>query len=310
MSERQASDAILMVRPAAFGFNPETAATNAFSTAAPDAGLQAQALREFDALAARLADAGVEVVVLDDAPDQVRPDAIFPNNWVSFHADGTMVLYPMAVPTRRLERRPESMRALLAARGFHVERVVDLSPLEQGGRFLEGTGSLVLDRPGRMAFAALGPRTDASAVAEFDRLLGFSTTTFNAADPDGRPIYHTNVVMSLGTRFALLCLECIPSGQRAALVDAIEAGGRRVIPVGFDQLCRFGCNAIELQSAAGQPLIALSTAALGSLAPAERRALESFGELVHVPVPTIEQVGGGGVRCMIADLHLPRIAKA
>lgn len=310
MSEAQTSDAVLMVRPAAFGFNPETAQSNAFSHRATDDGLQARVLGEFDRLAEQLSGAGVEVVVLDDGPDPPRPDAVFPNNWVSFHGDGTMVVYPMATPTRRLERRTGDLQALLERSGFRVDRVIDLSAHEQHGRFLEGTGSLILDRAGRRSFAALGPRTDAGAIAAFDQSLGYSTTTFDAADPQGRPIYHTNVLMSLGTKFALLCVDCIPARQRGPVIEAIESSGRTMIPIGFDQLQKFGCNAIELRSAGGQPLIALSTGALNAFSSEQRRLLEGFGELVHCDVPTIEQIGGGGVRCMIAEIFLPRTAKS
>lgn len=304
--ERQASNAILMVRPASFAFNPEAAATNVFARPSDDADIAGRALGEFDRLADRLAAAGIDVVVLDDSPAPPRPDAIFPNNWVSFHADGTMVLYPMAAPTRRLERDAEGLKRLLAASGFDVRNIIDLSFHERHGHFLEGTGSLVLDRPGRRAYASLSPRTDPRVIADFDDRLDYSTLLFDAHDRSGRPIYHTNVLLSLGTRFAMLCTETVPAEYREVLVGEIEAGGRELIDVDYGQLRRFACNLIELRSGSGEPVIALSSAALASFNPDQRRRLERFGELVDADIPTIETVGGGGVRCMIADIHLPR----
>ena len=302
--DNQASRSVLLVRPASFGFNPETAASNAFANAAGENAAVA-VLREFDAVAQRLIGAGVEVLVLEDAPDPPKPDAIFPNNWVSFHADGTMVLYPMESPTRQREREPERLTALLADHGFDIRRTVDLSHHERHGRFLEGTGSLVLDRPGRRAFANLSPRTDAHVIADFDDRMDYATLLFDARDRSGRPIYHTNVLLSLGTRFAVLCTEAVAEEYRTVLIDEIEATRRTVIEVDFEQLKSFACNLIELEGASG-PLIAISAAARASLRPDQLKRLESFGELLAVPIPTIERVGGGSIRCMIADIHLPR----
>jgi hypothetical protein len=194
---------------------------------------------------------------------------------------------------------------LLKGRGCQISRIVDLTEHERRGRFLEGTGSLILDRPARRAFASIGPRTHPEVVAEFDRELGYSTMTFDARDRGGRPIYHTNVLMSLGERFAVLCVEAVAAEERSALLAEIEAGGRTLIDVDFGQLASFACNLIELRGRDG-PAIALSSAALQSFRSDQRRALESFGELVVADIPTIETVGGGSVRCMIADVHLPR----
>lgn len=292
-----------MVRPARFGFHPEAARSNAFATAGEaDLGT---VTREFDRLAARLDDCGVEVLVLDELPDPPKPDSIFPNNWLSLHADGTMVLYPMATAARRLERDPAAVTALLERAGFVVRRVVDLTGQERDGRFLEGTGSLVLDRPLRRAFASRSARTDAAAVCAFDEALGYSTFQFDAADRSGRAIYHTNVLLTLGTGFAILCSDTVPPGQRAALIDQIASTGRELIAVGYEQLRQFACNLIELDGTAG-PVLALSAAARRSFEPRQVRALEQFGTLVEADIPTIEAVGGGSVRCMIAEVHLPR----
>lgn len=301
--ESQTASAVLLVEPAAFGFNPETAASNVFA----GSGEAREARREFDALARRLDDADVEVLMLPDTPQPARPDAVFPNNWFSTHADGTLVLYPMAAPSRRLERRVDDLAALLRSRGFAVERRIDLSPHERAGEFLEGTGSLVLDRPGRRAFASLGPRTHERALAAFAGALGYETFAFAAGDPDGRSLYHTNVMMSLGARYALACLDCVPDPQRAELRRRLEEGDRTLIEVEWDQARRFACNLLELEARSGERFIALSTSAKESLRPDQRTDLERLaGPLVDVPIPTIEAVGGGSVRCMIAEIHLPR----
>ena len=301
----QTSNAVLLVRPASFGFHAEAAASNAFASAA-DGDVQATALNQFEALAKRLSRARINTLVLDDEPVPAKPDAIFPNNWLSFHRDGTIVVYPMATEARRLERNLDGIRALVTASGFEVRRIVDLSAHERQERYLEGTGSLILDRPRRQAYASLSPRTDRDAIADFDEQLDYSTMVFEATDRNGRPIYHTNVLMSLGTNFAVLCVEAVAPGARAALLAEIESSGRMLIDVDYGQMAGFACNVIELMNRDGDPVIALSSAALQALRPDQRRALEGFGELVDVPIPTIEAVGGGSVRCLIADIHLPR----
>jgi hypothetical protein len=304
--EAQSSDAVLLVRPARFGFHAEAAESNVFASAAHDPELSAHVLGEFDGLVRRLTDAGVEALILEDSPEPAKPDAIFPNNWVSFHADGTMVLYPMATQARRQERNSDGLTKLLASSGFELRNVIDLSFHERHGHFLEGTGSLVLDRPERRAFANLSPRTDPQVIADFDDRLDYSTLVFDAHDRSGRPIYHTNVLLSLGAKFAVLCTDTLPDEYREVLSDEIEASGRTLIGVDYEQLREFACNLIELRSRSGDPLIALSSAALSSLRPDQQRLLESFGQLIDTAIPTIEAVGGGSVRCMIADVHLPR----
>lgn len=306
--EQQSANAVLLVRPAAFGFNAEAARSNVFSHASSDPQYASRALAEFDALAGRLTDAGVELVVLDDTIDPAKPDAVFPNNWMSTHSDGTIVLYPMSTAPRRLERqRADEVVSLLASRGFQVRHTVDLSSHEQSGRFLEGTGSLVLDRIRRRAYANRSGRTDPEVVAHFDRELGYSTLVFDARDPGDRPIYHTNVLLSLGTRFAVLCTEAVAREDRKRLIEDIEASGRTIVELSFAQLRRFGCNLLELRNAKGDSLIALSSKAKSNLRPDQLSRLEVLGgELVDADIPTIEAVGGGSVRCMIAEIHLPK----
>lgn len=295
-----------MVRPASFGFHAEAAESNAFAHDGADVG---SALREFDAVVEALGAAGVEVLVLPDSPEPPKPDAIFPNNWVTFHADGTMVLYPMATAARRLERDPGALASLLKSKGFDVRQMVDLSFHEKHGHFLEGTGSLVMDRPARRAYANLSPRTDATVIADFDDRLDYSTLLFDAHDRSGKAIYHTNVAMSFGAKFAVLCTAAVAPEYREILIGEIESGGRTLIEVEYEQMQNFACNLIELKGRGGS-VIALSSAARASYRPEQIRMLESFGELVWADIPTIEAVGGGSLRCMVTDIHLPRVSPA
>jgi hypothetical protein len=303
--ELQTARAVLMVRPASFGSNAETAGSNFFQSSAPelrDAGLRAQ--REFDALALALASAGVRVHQFAGQRSAALPDEVFPNNWLSLHGDGTAVLYPLLAPSRRHERRRDILAALESC-GYAIERVVDLTGLEARGEFLEGTGSLVLDRARRVAYACLSPRTRGLALAEFARALRYEVVPFTAVDGAGRSIYHTNVVLSLGTRFAALCTAAIASsGERRAVIARLEASQREVVDLSQAELASFAANVLELDGTNG-PVIALSAAALRSLAAPTRRALEQHGRLVTAEIATIERIGGGSVRCMLAEVALP-----
>ena len=304
----QCADAVLMIRPARFGANPETADSNRFQRTEAIADAATAALREFDALARTLADAGVGVVVAEDLPEPAKPDACFPNNWVSFHADGTVVLYPMMAPSRRAERRHGPVAAVERA-GHRVARTIDLSPLEARGEFLEGTGSLVLDRTRRIAYACRSPRTTAGALAEFSAALGYRIIAFDALGPDGRPAYHTNVLMAIGEGFAVVCAESIAeNGPRSAVLEELGRDGAEVIAIDAAEMNGFAGNLLALRTRGGDPLIAISDAALGALAAAKRRRLERHGTIIAVGIPTIERLGGGSVRCMLAEVFLPRAA--
>jgi len=294
-----------MVRPACFAFNPQTAASNAFQRA-PAAAVEAQAIavREFAGLADSLQRAGVRVTVAEDSASPVKPDAIFPNNWLSFHGDGTVVLYPMLAPNRRLERRDEVLAAVLRDGGYQVTRTVDLTYREEEGKFLEGTGSLVLDRPNRIAYACVSPRTHLDVLGEFAQRLEYELVTFEALDA-GTPVYHTNVLMAVGGRFAVVCGEVINPLHRLAVMETLRSGGHEVIEISIAQMHRFAGNLLELAPKSG-PLIALSQNAWDSLEPAQRRRLEHHGSVVQAAIPLIEDLGGGGVRCMLAEVHLPQ----
>jgi hypothetical protein len=307
--EPQSARTVLMVRPASFGFNPQTAASNAFQQAAGSSGggeTQRLALGEFDGLAAALQRAGVEVLIASDTPRPAKPDAIFPNNWVSFHVDGTVALYPMLAPNRRAERREEILEQVVREGRFRVSRTVDLTHREAEGKFLEGTGSLVLDRAHRVAYASLSPRTDLDVLGEFAQLLDYELVTFEARDEAAQPVYHTNVAMAIGTGFALVCGEAIAQPpHRDAVFNKLRADGHDIVDITQRQMQEFAGNLLELAPASGH-VIALSTTAWSSLGLAQRRILESHAEVVPVAIPTIERIGGGGVRCMLAELHLPK----
>ncbi|MGB5131100.1 MAG: arginine deiminase-related protein, partial [Steroidobacteraceae bacterium] len=240
--DRQCAAAVLMIRPARFGANPETAPSNRFQQggATEDAPLAAR--REFDGLVAQLADSGVAVHVVDDTPEPARPDACFPNNWVSFHDDGSVVLYPLLAASRRPERRADAIGVLQRA-GYRIAKTVDLTGWEERGEFLEGTGSLVLDRCHRIAYACWSPRTTPAALADFAARLGYRVVSFDARDPGGQAIYHTNVMMAIGERFSVLCADAIPDpAQRAAVMRELEESGHEPIVISVAEMNGFAGN--------------------------------------------------------------------
>jgi hypothetical protein len=306
--ETQSARSVLMVRPARFGCNPQTADTNAFQRT-PEHGAAEQhgaVLQEFDALANALIGAGVEVLVAPDSEEPAKPDAIFPNNWVSFHHDGTVALYPMLAPNRRSERREEILEHVVRTGGFRVSRTVDLSHREADAKFLEGTGSVVLDRVHRVAYACSSPRTDLDVLGEFAQLLDYELMTFDAVDGKGRSIYHTNVMMAIGTGFAVICGESFANAaHRAAVFSQLRATNHEIVDITQQQMTHFAANVLELASPSSK-LLALSTTAMASLNLAQRDILEAHADLLPVSIPTIERVGGGGVRCMLAEIHLPK----
>jgi hypothetical protein len=307
--------AVILIRPTGFGYDGATAATNAFQRQVELRDVRERAAAEFDALLDALRHCGIRTTVLDPV-DPAAPNAVFPNNWFSTHPDGTVVVYPMLTPSRRSERDPH-LRRHLEAEGFGVERVVDLSTWEEDGRILEGTGSLVLDRSGHVAYACLSPRTTHAAVDAWCTQLGYRALPFTATmdgRPGAAPIYHTNVVMALGERWALVCFEALPNAQeRHTLLAALEASGRVVVPFTLEQLHHYVGNALELRGTGG-PCVFLSATAFAALRPDQRQTLERFAQLVPVAIPTIEAVGGGSVRCMLAEnwlggnALLPRVA--
>jgi hypothetical protein len=308
--DQQIAPDVMMIRPVAFAGNPQTQASNSFQDrdlGAIDAANQAAALREFEGLASALGRAGVAIHVFDDTLEPHTPDSIFPNNWVSFHADGTVVLYPMMAENRRLERRLDVLEALSSRHGFRASRVIDLTRHEQTGRYLEGTGSLVLDRTHRVAYACVSPRTDLDVLGDFAQQLDYDIVAFEAHDANGAAIYHTNVLMSVGERFAAVCTDAIREDERAAVLDTVRKSGRTVVELTLAQMAAFAGNMLELGSSLTGSVIAMSERARDALTPDQRKTLEAHaGPIVAAAIPTIERLGGGSVRCMLAEVHLPR----
>ncbi|HUD96651.1 MAG TPA: arginine deiminase-related protein [Woeseiaceae bacterium] len=306
--ESQLASAVLMIRPARFQSNPETAESNRFQgkTRATPAEQHAAALAEFEALTDALEAAGMRACVFDDMPEPHTPDAIFPNNWVSFHADGTVVLYPMEATNRRTERRSDIVEALASEHGFAVREIIDLSHHETHGHFLEGTGSMVLDRVNRVAYACLSSRTHLDALAEFSQRLDYDIMAFDAVDSGGMPIYHTNVLMNVGEKLAVICGEAIPRAeQRQAVLQRLGQSGHEVVSLTYAQLNAFAGNMLELRSTAGKRVTAMSAQARRSLTQEQIDKLHANGDVVAVPIDTIESSAGGSVRCMLAEIHLP-----
>ena len=305
----QCARAVLMVRPASFYANPETLATNAFQHVVPVPATDtlAAAQAEFDHAAEALTAAGVEVAVANADPAAETPDALFPNNWFSTHADGRVVLYPMAVPSRRRERRPALVASLAARHRWRITSTVDLTGLEAEGQFVEGTGSLVLDRGARLAYAALSPRTHAAAVEVACRELGYEAVAFRALDSAGREVYHTNVLMSVGPGLAVLASGMVaPGADLRRVFDALERSGKTLLDISAKQVGEFAGNLLFLDGGSEGPLVALSRRAWASLTRAQRVLLEQHAQPVLCAVETIEHVGGGGIRCMLAEIFLPR----
>jgi len=313
MSSRQAASAVLMIRPAAFGYNPETAASNRFQRedGGTAAACAAAGRAEFDRLCAALRAEGVEVCVIEDTPMPPKPDALFPNNWISFHDDGTVVLYPLQASSRRAERRDDVVPQVVAQLGYPLRRILDLTQHEAHGRFLEGTGSLVLDHVERRAFACRSPRTDADLATQWARELGYELVLFDARGPDGAPPYHTNVMLWIGTQCAGVCAEAIAAADRARVLGALGGGGRDVVPLGLDAVAHFAGNMLELgtwdEALGDATVLVMSARARAALDPATWARLRAHvDDVLAVPVPTIETCGGGSVRCMLAEVPAVR----
>ncbi|QXV64556.1 amidinotransferase [Mucilaginibacter sp. 21P] len=303
----QSTSNILMIRPVAFGFNAQTAESNAFQNKDDDQqAVQRKAIAEFDNFVQILRDNGVNVIVINDTPEPHTPDSIFPNNWVSFHDNGDIILYPMQAENRRLERREDIIGQL--EESFAAKHVIDLSRFEQKNEFLEGTGSMVLDRPNKIAYACLSPRTNAEVLKAYCDYTGYKAVTFDAFDQNGQAIYHTNVLMALGTAFAVICLDSISdTSEKELVIKSLQDAGKEIINITFDQMNHFAGNMLEVKNTSGNTLIVMSKAAFDSLTSGQKSALEKYGKLVYADISTIETNGGGSARCMMAEVHLPSI---
>ena len=297
----------MMIRPAAFDYNPQTAASNRMQAAVQgSASAAAAATDEFDAAVTALRSAGVQVCVVADEPVPPKPDAVFPNNWVSWHADGTVVLYPMQAPNRRLERRRDILESVAERCGYRIARVLDLSGFEEQGRFLEGTGSLVLDHVGRWAFACRSSRTDETLVRHWAESLGYRPVVFDAVDAAGAPFYHTNVMLSIGCRVVVVAADSIVPADKERVLAALSAGAREIITIDQVAVAGFAANMLELACAGGRTVLALSARAEPLLPQAARARLAAgTDQILPLSIPTIERLGGGSVRCMLAEVFSP-----
>jgi len=307
----QLASTVLMIRPVRFESNPMTEESNRFQgkTEASAEEQQAAALGEFDSLVDALRDKGINFIVVDDTVEPHTPDSVFPNNWVSFHDDGRVVLYPMEAENRRAERRTDIIAQLNDELGYVVSEVVDLSPHELQGHFLEGTGSMVLDRVNHIAYACLSSRTQLDPLGDFAQRMEYEVVAFDAVDREGVPIYHTNVLMNIGEALAVICDEAITrDDQREAVLQRMRESGRDVILLSYDQLDAFAGNMLELRGEDGKRVVAMSQQAFDSLNAEQRAALEKNGDIVSVPIDNIEASAGGSVRCMLAEVHLPKDA--
>jgi hypothetical protein len=295
-----------MIRPVNFGYNTQTAESNAFQNRDNDQqAVQQKALTEFDGFVDVLRHNGVNVTVISDTPEPHTPDSIFPNNWVSFHDNGDVILYPMQAANRRLERREDVIRRL--EENFATNHVIDLSRFEVKDQFLEGTGSMVLDRENKIAYACLSPRTDAEVLKTFCDYMHYTAVTFDAFDQNGRAIYHTNVLMCIGTKFATVCLDSIHNNtDKQSIVNSLASYGKQIIDITFDQMNRFAGNMLEVKNDEGDSLIVMSQTAFNSLTGEQRSILEKYGKLVYADISTIEANGGGSARCMMAEVHLSK----
>ncbi|MBB6239467.1 hypothetical protein HDC90_004120 [Pedobacter sp. AK013] len=300
----QSTSHILMIRPVDFKFNEQTAGNNKFQIATTETNVQTAALKEFDAFADLLRKNKVDVTVVDDTLQPETPDSIFPNNWVSFHEDGSVYLYPMFSENRRLERRREILDELKDK--FEVSHISDLSFYEHQHAFLEGTGSMVLDRTNKIAYACLSVRTDEEVLNNFCLLTGYEPVAFQAVDGSNFPIYHTNVMMCIGDRFAVICLDSIRDPEEKMNVTiSLKGSGKEIIEISLEQMNKFAGNMLQVTNADDESLLVMSEQAYLSLNTEQIAALEQYSRIIYTPLYTIEKNGGGSARCMLAEIHLP-----
>ncbi|EPZ7318046.1 citrulline utilization hydrolase CtlX [Vibrio mimicus] len=305
----QNARAVVMVPPKEFGFNAQTAQDNAFQNPLDLSGetILQRAMAEFNAMVSGLRQAGVEVVVFDyPLANSETPDAVFPNNWFSTTEAGELFLFPMACANRRLEVRPQALVESLQQHGFAVIKQHSLLAFTEQQAFLESTGVMVIDHPNRTIYAGLSQRCDREVLEVYAEQIGYSrVVSFQTRLPSGSPIYHTNVMMAIGERFCVICDEAIPEYERRFVVKSL-AKDKQVISISIEQMNRFCGNILQLETRDGQKVIAMSQSAYEAFTPAQLNQLATHGKLLPFSVPTIETIGGGSVRCMLAELFLPK----
>ena len=301
------TSSILLIRPTNFGFNKETASSNSFQKSSNDNNLtdvSKIALAEFNHFADTLAQHGIVTIIIDDTPLPIKPDAVFPNNWISTHSDGTIVLYPMFAPNRRMERRADIVAHLKD--NYVVTRIIDWSHYENQGIFLEGTGSIVFDHKHKTAFACSSPRTNKELFLKLCEMLHYTPVYFKAVDAQLNEIYHCNVVMNIGEHSAIVCFDCIPSPQEKALViDVLKKNKLEIIPITIDQMMQFAGNMLSVQNHQKESFLVMSQTAFQSLSIKQKQEINRYAQCLPIDIPTIESIGGGSARCMMAEIFLP-----
>ncbi|NVK82981.1 MAG: amidinotransferase [Cytophagia bacterium] len=297
---RQAAAKIMMVRPAHFGYDPLTAKTNSFQqTEGADQkhNIQQAAIDEFNSAVNTLRTKGVEVVVIDDTDEPKKPNAVFPNNWVSFH-NGRVILYPMLAENRRWERRIDLLDQLVDE-GVPVNEVIDISKYEEDNKFLESTGSVVIDYEHDLAYACLSSRTDRDVLDKLCEINGYEPVLFESFNKEGLAVYHTNVVMCLASKYAVICAESIKPDQRYDVIRTLEETGHEVVEITMDQMYAFAGNMLEVLDSEGKSILVMSQTAFDSLSEHQIQSLTKYSAIQTVSIPTIEKYGGGSVRCMM-----------
>ena len=304
----QTTDTVLMIEPAAFGFNAETAQNNYFQINSENAETQTKALQEFNNFVEKLRSKGINVIIVKDTLEPHTPDSIFPNNWISMHQDGTVVLYPMCAVNRRWERRNDILEIL--KRNFSVKEIVDLSAPENDGKFLEGTGSMIFDHDNKIAYGSVSLRLDEKLFREFCEKFGFEPVVFHSyqtANNERLPIYHTNVMMCVADQFVVICLDCIDDEtERVKVVNAIVNSGKEIIEISEEQMQQFAGNMLQVQNYEGKKFLVMSQSAYQSLTPEQILNIEKYSEIIYSDLETIETNGGGSARCMLAEVFLEK----
>lgn len=295
-----------MVRPAHFGVNSETALDNAFQKQLRDNELKIQrkAQEEFELYSIKLKNAGVNILIVNDTDSPIKPDAIFPNNWFSTHSDGSFYLYPMKAKNRRLERKNPVLEIL--EKDFKILTITDLTNSEDDNLYLEGTGSLIFNHIHKLCYACISKRTDKDLFIDHCKRLGYTPIAFNSVDLNGDEIYHTNVMMSVTSEFTVICLESIKSVQeREDLLNHFKSYGQDIIEVSYEQMNNFCCNVLEVQNEEGKLILSMSERAYKTYTPEQIKKIQKTHTIIHSPLYTIEDIGGGGSRCMMAEIFLP-----
>ncbi|GAB2832489.1 citrulline utilization hydrolase CtlX [Ferruginibacter profundus] len=292
-----------MIRPVKFAYNAQTAVNNSFQVASAGNDVQQKALEEFDAFVQKLQAHGIDVTVVQDTAEPHTPDSIFPNNWISFHEGGSIFLYPMFAVNRRLERKQGVLDAV--NKKFIISSTTDFTAAEKDNIFLEGTGSMVLDRTKKIAYACLSPRTDKELLQQFCAKAGYTAVSFTANDENGDAIYHTNVMMCVADQFVVICLESITDEQeKNTVIKTIEHSGKEIIAITFAQMNRFAGNMLQVKNAAGKQFLVMSSQAYESLTTEQVKKIETYNDIIHSSIKTIETNGGGSARCMMAEVFL------